>query len=482
VAAATAAFATVVVGALPFHYALPLIGLFLAFGAPPETTPTARTIDASRRNIVIGVLVLAITVAVVLRPQLMLPLAIVFGLDVLDLVLALLPVAVLALPLALTDSATPVEGLPSGRLVLTRRNVILSLTVLVTVAVWYVGPGISFLPIALLVLALPIVLAVSRLWRARQGLVDGRWWRRPRAAGARWHLVQAANVALLCALLGCMMLPGTFDILRASMSAGWYQAFQIGYLAALVALVSLTLVPLRQVRAGTNLLVLAASVLVAVQLVTTYQAPAQPVTVSSPLSGQWYVGQGGHAELVNYHHVTTAQRDALDILQVVDGQTHPASSTALDSYYIYGEPLLAPVDGVVTSVVDGLADQPIGSVDPDPANQAGNQVVIDAGAGRYIMVGHIRPGTIRVAVGDRVGAGQVIAQVGNSGNTDEPHIHIQAQNLPELDLGTDDPIGVLRSIRTFPLVFRDVALTRGGTVSTPAVADPRRGDLVSPVG
>jgi murein DD-endopeptidase MepM/ murein hydrolase activator NlpD len=266
------------------------------------------------------------------------------------------------------------------------------------------------------------------------------------------------------------------------MSAGWYQAFQIGYIVGLVALVSLmTFVPLRRVRAGTNLLVLAASVFVAAQLVMTYQAPAQPVTVSSPLGGQWYVGQGGHAELVNYHHVTKAQSDALDILQVVDGQTHRAGSTALDSYYIYGKSLLAPVDGVVTSVVDGLADQPIGSVDLDPANQAGNQVVIDAGGGRYIMFGHIRPGTIRVAVGDRVRTGEVMAQVGNSGNTDEPHVHIQAMNLPELDLGTDDPIGLLRSIRTFPLVFRDVTLTRGGTVSDPALADPRRGDLVAPV-
>ena len=33
-------------------------------------------------------------------------------------------------------------------------------------------------------------------------------------------------------------------------------------------------------------------VFVAAQLVMTYQTPAQPVTVSSPLAGQWYVGQG----------------------------------------------------------------------------------------------------------------------------------------------------------------------------------------------
>jgi murein DD-endopeptidase MepM/ murein hydrolase activator NlpD len=294
----------------------------------------------------------------------------------------------------------------------------------------------------------------------------------------RPHRLQALNVVLCCALLGATMLPGTYDIVRGFLPAAGYPSFQVAFVAGLVALCLLVTVPLARVYLATNLLVLAGSVFLAAQLVQTYGPATDPVIVASPLEEEWYVAQGGHAELVNYHHVTSTQSNALDIVQVVDGQTHRPGSKDLESYYIYGAPILAPADGVVSSVVDGLRDQPIGSV--DDRRDAGNQVVIRVGEDRYIMIGHVRAGSIRVSVGDRVAAGQVIAEVGNSGNTDEPHVHIQAQNLPSLDDDAEDPVELVRALRTYPLVFDDVVLTRDGSESTPSVADPRRGDLVRP--
>jgi hypothetical protein len=241
-------------------------------------------------------------------------------------------------------------------------------------------------------------------------------------------------------------------------------------------------VPLRRVYLGSNLLVLAGSVFLAVQLVMVYRPAAEPVTIGSPLPTDWYVGQGGHAELVNYHHVTSTQRDALDILRTVDGHTHRSDdAAALSSYYIFGTPVVVPADGVVTFVVDGHPDQRIGTV--DNRHQAGNHVVIDIGGGRYIMMGHLHRGSIRVKVGDRVQAGQEIAEVGNSGNTDQPHLHIQAQNQPSGidDFGAvPDPGRLLRTWRTYPLLFRDVVLTRNGSASRPAAADPRRSDVLRP--
>jgi hypothetical protein len=242
--------------------------------------------------------------------------------------------------------------------------------------------------------------------------------------------------------------------------------------------VLLATVPLERVYLGTNVMLLVGSAFLAVQLVGTLRPPADPVAVASPLAEEWYVAQGGHAELVNYHHVTSTQRDALDIVQVVDGQTHPAGREDLESYHIFGDPILAPADGVVTSVADGLRDQPIGSV--DLVHQAGNQIVIRVDEDRHVMFGHLRQGSAKVAVGDRVRAGQVIGNVGNSGNTDEPHIHIQAQNLPSLDDDAEDPAAVVRALQTYPLVFHDVVLTRDGAESTPSAVDPRRGDLVEP--
>jgi murein DD-endopeptidase MepM/ murein hydrolase activator NlpD len=80
-----------------------------------------------------------------------------------------------------------------------------------------------------------------------------------------------------------------------------------------------------------------------------------------------------------------------------------------------------------------------------------------------VLYGHLEQGSLRVGVGDHVRRGQVIGQVGDSGNSDEPHLHIQVQNKPTFDV--ED-----RDIRTYPILFD------GATIS-----DLRRGDAVRPV-
>jgi hypothetical protein len=99
-------------------------------------------------------------------------------------------------------------------------------------------------------------------------------------------------------------------------------------------------VPLKHVRMASNLLMLSGSLFIVAQLVMIFRPAGDPVPIASPLADEWLVGQGGHAELVNYHHVTSTQRDALDILQARDGRTHQPGSSALTSYYIYGKPVL----------------------------------------------------------------------------------------------------------------------------------------------
>jgi len=95
---------------------------------------------------------------------------------------------------------------------------------------------------------------------------------------------------------------------------------------------------------------------------------------------------------------------------------------------------------------------------------------------------HLSPGSIQVKVGDHVTVGQPIAKVGNSGNTSEPHLHIQAQTLGTGigDVATMDIPTVLHTLHTYPLVFTDVVLTRRDRESRPVAADPRRGDTVRP--
>ena len=142
--------------------------------------------------------------------------------------------------------------------------------------------------------------------------------------------------------------------------------------------------------------------------------------------------------------------------------------------------MLAPADGAVTYVLDGLPDQPIGSVDEH--YPSGNSLVIDIGAGRHLMMGHLRQSSITVGVGEQVREGQQIARVGNSGNSSAPHVHIQAQTLPVAlgDIEAVDLPQMLRTLHTYPLLFRDASLIRDGVEIRPPAVDPRRGDVVRP--
>ena len=149
-----------------------------------------------------------------------------------------------------------------------------------------------------------------------------------------------------------------------------------------------------------------------------------------PFEGEWLVFWGGRTLGENYHAASRAQRFAHDLVMVRDGRTHPDSSTALSSYYCYGQPILAPAPGVVVIAVDTLPDQPIGS--RDPAHPGGNHVVIDHGNREFSLLAHMQPHSLRVKVGSRVKRGQLLGLAGNSGNTSEPHLHVHLMNGPNM--------------------------------------------------
>jgi murein DD-endopeptidase MepM/ murein hydrolase activator NlpD len=145
-------------------------------------------------------------------------------------------------------------------------------------------------------------------------------------------------------------------------------------------------------------------------------------------------------------------------VQLVDGKTFRGDRSRLENFYIFGKPLLAVADGYVTTAVDSLTDEPVGGTTWD--EMAGNHVILDIGGGHHVLYGHLKQASLRVQVGDDLRRGQVLGQVGDSGNSDAPHLHLQVQNTPVFDV--ED-----RGLRTYPMVFD------GATVP-----DPRRGDPV----
>jgi murein DD-endopeptidase MepM/ murein hydrolase activator NlpD len=188
------------------------------------------------------------------------------------------------------------------------------------------------------------------------------------------------------------------------------------------------------------------------------------VALASPVHGTWYALQAGRSPLLNHHWPVAAQHDALDIVVLRNGRSHPANATAPSDYYAYGQPVYAPVSGTVTEAVDGRPDQPIG--EGDTTRLFGNRLVLTVHPGVWIALDHLRPGSLRVQEGDRVAAGQQVAEVGNSGNTSEPHLHLQLLDLPRQN----------GQGRSRELLLTDVALLRGGRLSHPDRADLRRND------
>jgi hypothetical protein len=153
----------------------------------------------------------------------------------------------------------------------------------------------------------------------------------------------------------------------------------------------------------------------------------------------------GHRRYIGQYdgRSTVGQRFAIDYLMVdATGSTRrPGSEQAKnDSYYAFGQELLAVADGVITATKDSIpTNVPVGgrSVAIDAVTLGGNFVAIKIANETYALYAHVQPGTLRVKVGDKVKRGQVIALLGNSGNSTEAHVHFQISSGPSFVIDSE---------------------------------------------
>ncbi|BBI31850.1 peptidase M23 [Cohnella abietis] len=145
-----------------------------------------------------------------------------------------------------------------------------------------------------------------------------------------------------------------------------------------------------------------------------------------PFKGEWYVFWGGEDVLSNYHYEYEGQRYAYDIIKVENGYSYKGDPTKKESYFAYGQEIVATQDGTVVNVVNNLKDNEPGATDAE--NPAGNMVAIDHGNGEYSIIAHLQEGSIKLKIGDKVSKGDLIGLCGNSGNTSEPHLHYQVSD------------------------------------------------------
>jgi hypothetical protein len=177
-------------------------------------------------------------------------------------------------------------------------------------------------------------------------------------------------------------------------------------------------------------------------IVTTTPA----VTVLWPIQEKSVVGWGGDTVDSNLPHaIWASERWAYDILI----EPYSSGSPLLEDYGIWDAEVIAPVSGVIVAAYDDEAD--ITPNTEEFISTEGNHVYIKIDeTGTYLLLNHLKMGSVTVNTGDHVKPGDLIGLVGNSGSSSEPHLHIHHQR--------QDPTKTLMPIfaEGLPLYFKDI--------------------------
>ena len=152
-------------------------------------------------------------------------------------------------------------------------------------------------------------------------------------------------------------------------------------------------------------------------------------------NGTFYIANGGSNSLLNAHLNTLegerfrfyrGQSYAADILQINSYGLRANGLLPSDpaDYTIFESPVYAPCLGTVIETENKREDMPPPEADREV--MPGNHVLIDCGEA-VVLLAHFKKGSVKVEKGQLVETGQMLGEVGNSGNTNEPHLHIHAQ-------------------------------------------------------
>ena len=158
-----------------------------------------------------------------------------------------------------------------------------------------------------------------------------------------------------------------------------------------------------------------------------YFAPSGTIDLAYPLrSGVYYVGGGGSSRWVNGHHAFPPQDYALDIvrLNMFGNRASGIAPQELSRYAVFEDKVYSPCSGIISQSVDAYPDQT--PPERDVEHLAGNYIVISC-KGVEVILAHLNQGSLLVQENEVVQQGQVLAQVGNSGNSSQPHLHIHAE-------------------------------------------------------
>lgn len=173
------------------------------------------------------------------------------------------------------------------------------------------------------------------------------------------------------------------------------------------------------------------------------------VHLGSPVRGRWRVMNSPTSRVPSHGLHGWSQTYAVDLVDDPSTGARPGWSwwplaRRPGSFPGFGEPIYSPVDGEVVHAfgwardhwsrtsLPGIAYLVLEGVREvlGPPGVLGNHVVVRRDDGVCVLLAHLRRGSIRVSRGNRVGLGDQLAECGNSGNSTEPHLHVQAMDRP----------------------------------------------------
>ncbi|MEE9295351.1 MAG: M23 family metallopeptidase, partial [Phycisphaerae bacterium] len=176
-----------------------------------------------------------------------------------------------------------------------------------------------------------------------------------------------------------------------------------------------------------------------------------------PLRGRWYVSSS--SSIRSHHRARPAHEFALDLMKIGEGgRSFRTDGSSPEDYYAFGKDVLAIADGTVIAAEKEIAEtempktgeargdfarRVLGAMweqDPTGRIAGGNYVVIEHQGAEYSVYVHMRHNSVTVVPGDKVKQGQVIGQVGISGDGFEPHLHFSVTNTPDMNYGHGLPI------------------------------------------
>ena len=184
---------------------------------------------------------------------------------------------------------------------------------------------------------------------------------------------------------------------------------------------------------------------------------ATPIEISPPLKGAKWLDGNSCCDLTAHRAAVNAiggelwapERFAIDYVQLDDQDrifTGPVDS--LDSYAYYGADVVAVADGPIVRLTTGRPEQTPGA---NPSGltvdeYGGNYVVQDIGNGHFAFYAHLQTDNpIPLEIGQQLKKGETIAPLGNTGNSDSPHLHFHVMD-------SDDPL----ASNGLPFVFESM--------------------------